>query len=157
MTRIFELCQTADVEFKTVPGLGEVIEERGLAGQIREVAVEDLLGRTPVHLEEGSIRSTLEGKVVLVTGAAGSIGFELCRQIARFHPPESSDSRLRNPPCSKSIAKCVSPFHYVPFYPEIGSIQNRDRLNEIFRQLQAGCGLSCRGLQTCSADGDARF
>src|SRR5208282_3167267 len=86
MTRILELCHASGVEFKTVPGLGEMIEGRGLAGQIREVAFDDLLGRTPVHLEEESIRSTLESKVVLVTGAAGSIGFELCRQIARFHP-----------------------------------------------------------------------
>ena len=86
MTRILELCHNAEVEFKTVPGLGEVMEARSLAGQIREVALEDLLGRTPVHLEEDSIRSTLQGKIVLVTGAAGSIGFELCRQIARFHP-----------------------------------------------------------------------
>ena len=86
MTRILERCHAAGVECKTVPGLGEVMEERGLAGQIRDVAVEDLLGRNPVRLEENQIRGTLEGKVVLVTGAAGSIGSELCRQIARFHP-----------------------------------------------------------------------
>ena len=73
------------VECKTIPGLDEVIGGNGLA-QIREVSVEDLLGRTPVHLEENQIRGALEGKVVLVTGAAGSIGSELCRQIARFHP-----------------------------------------------------------------------
>jgi FlaA1/EpsC-like NDP-sugar epimerase len=132
MTRILELCQVAGAEFKTVPGLGEVIEERGLAGQIREVAVEDLLGRTPVHLEEGSIRSTLEGKVVLVTGAAGSIGFELCRQIARFHPAgivglENAESAL-----FEIDREMRQSFPHVSFHPEIGSIQNRDRLNEIF-------------------------
>ena len=49
-------------------------------------AVEDLLGRTPIHLNENQIRGALEGKVVLVTGAAGSIGSELCRQIAGFRP-----------------------------------------------------------------------
>ena len=136
MTRILELCQAAEVEFKTVPGLGEVIEERGLAGQIREVAVEDLLGRIPVHLEENSIRSTLEGKVVLVTGAAGSIGFELCRQIARFRPAGIVGFEIAESPLFAIDQEMRQVFPLVPFYPEIGSIQNRDRLNEIFRNYK---------------------
>jgi len=136
MTRILELCQAAEVEFKTVPGLGEVIEERGLAGQIREVAVEDLLGRTPVHLEEDSIRSTLEGKVVLVTGAAGSIGFELCRQIARFRPAGIIGFEIAESSLFEIDREMRQAFPLVPFYPEIGSVQNRDRLNEIFRNYK---------------------
>ena len=63
-----------------------MIDENGLARQIRDVAVEDLLGRTPVHLEQDRISAKLRGRVVLVTGAAGSIGSEMCRQIARFEP-----------------------------------------------------------------------
>jgi len=133
MMRILEACQTTGVEFKTVPGLEEVIEGRGLAGQIREVAVEDLLGRTPVHLEEDSIRSTLEGKVVLVTGAAGSIGFELCRQIARFHPAGIVGFEIAESALFEIDREMHQSFPQVPFYPEIGSIQNRDRLNEIFQ------------------------
>jgi FlaA1/EpsC-like NDP-sugar epimerase len=136
MTRILELCRTADVEFKTVPGLGEVIEERGLASQIREVAVEDLLGRTPVHLEEDSIKSTLEGKVVLVTGAAGSIGFELCRQIARFRPARIIGVEIAESSLFEIDREMRQAFPYVPFHPEIGSIQNRDRMNEIFRSYK---------------------
>lgn len=54
MTRILGLCHAADVECKTIPGLGDVIEDARLAGQIRDIAVEDLLGRTPVHLQEGA-------------------------------------------------------------------------------------------------------
>ena len=136
MTRILELCQTTGVEFKTVPGLGEVIEGRGLAGQIREVAVEDLLGRTPVHLEESSIRSTLEGKIVLVTGAAGSIGFELCRQSARFHPAGIVGFELAASALFEIDREMRHTFPHVPFHPEIGSIQNRDRLNEVFRHYK---------------------
>lgn len=132
MTRILELCRVTDVEFKTVPGLDEVIEGRGLAGQIREVAVEDLLGRTPVHLEEDSIRGTLEGKVVLVTGAAGSIGFELCRQIARFRPAGIVGFEIAESSLFEIDREMRQAFPLVPFYPEIGSIQNRDRLNEVF-------------------------
>ena len=62
MTRILRVCQEAGVAYKTVPGLGEIIEGNGLATQIRDVAVEDLLGRNPVRLEDNQIRSTLEGK-----------------------------------------------------------------------------------------------
>ncbi|MGH9561383.1 MAG: hypothetical protein ACRD3S_08005, partial [Terracidiphilus sp.] len=76
MTRILELCHAAGVSCKTVPGLADIIDGISLAGQVRDVALEDLLGRAPVHLEEQQIRSTIEGRTVLVTGAAGSIGSE---------------------------------------------------------------------------------
>jgi FlaA1/EpsC-like NDP-sugar epimerase len=114
--------------------LDEVIAERGLAGQIREVAVEDLLGRKPVRLEANQIRSTLEGRVVLVTGAAGSIGSELCRQIARFHPAGIVGFEIGESPLFEIDREMHLAFPETPFYPEIGSIQNRARLDEVFRQ-----------------------
>ena len=134
MTRILERCHAAGVECKTVPGLGEVIQERELAGQIRKVAVEDLLGRNSVRLEENQMCSTLEGKVVLVTGAAGSIGSELCRQIARFHPAGIVGFEIAESPLFEIDREMRQAFRETPFYPEIGSIQNRTRLNEVMRQ-----------------------
>jgi FlaA1/EpsC-like NDP-sugar epimerase len=134
MSRILERCHAAGVECKTIPGLGEVIEERGLVGQIREVAVEDLLGRNPVRLEEDPIRGTLEGKVVLVTGAAGSIGSELCRQIARFNPAEIVGFEIAESPLFEIDRDMHKAFPAIPFYPEIGSIQNRTRLDEVLRR-----------------------
>ena len=136
MTRILEQCHAAGLEFKTVPGLGEMIEERGLAGQIREVAVEDLLGRKPVRLEEGSIRNTLQGKVVLVTGAAGSIGFELCRQIAHFNPAGIVGFEIAESALFEIDREMRQFFPQVPFYPEIGSIQDLDRLHEVFQRFR---------------------
>jgi FlaA1/EpsC-like NDP-sugar epimerase len=136
MIRILKLSHAAGVECKTVPGLAEVIEERGLAGQIREVAVEDLLGRTPVRLEEDQIRGTLEGKVVLVTGAAGSIGSELCRQIARFHPAGIVGFEIAESPLFEIDREMRQAFPMVPFYPEIGSIQNRARIDDVLRQYR---------------------
>ena len=136
MIRILKLSHAAGVECKTVPGLAEVIEERGLAGQIREVAVEDLLGRTPVRLEEDQIRGTLEDKVVLVTGAAGSIGSELCRQIARFRPAGIVGFEIAESPLFEIDREMRQAFPTVPFYPEIGSIQNRARLDEVLRQYR---------------------
>jgi FlaA1/EpsC-like NDP-sugar epimerase len=133
MTRILKLCNGLGAEVRTVPGLGEVIEERGLVGQIREVAVEDLLGRTPVLLEESQIRAALHGKVVLVTGAAGSIGSELCRQIARFHPAGLVGFEIAESPLFDIDREMRRTFPQVPFYPEIGSIQNRARLDDVLR------------------------
>jgi FlaA1/EpsC-like NDP-sugar epimerase len=131
MTRILELCHAAGVDCMTVPGLGEMIENHGLVSQVREVAVEDLLGRTPIRLEEDQIRGTLEGKIVLVTGAAGSIGSELCRQIARFQPAGIVGFDIAESPLFEIDQEMRRTFPHVPFYPEIGSIQNRSRLDEV--------------------------
>jgi FlaA1/EpsC-like NDP-sugar epimerase len=134
MTRILERCHAAGVECKTIPGLCEVIEERGLARQIRDVAVEDLLGRNPIRLEEHQIRGTLQGKVVLVTGAAGSIGSELCRQIARFRPAGIVGFEIAESPLFEIDREMRQAFPQTPFYPEIGNVQNRTRLDEVLRQ-----------------------
>jgi FlaA1/EpsC-like NDP-sugar epimerase len=135
MTRILGLCHAAEVECKTIPGLGDIIEG-GLAGQIRDVAVEDLLGRTPVRLQESSIRGTIGGKIILVTGAAGSIGSELCRQIARFHPAGIVGFEIAESPLFEIEGEMRQAFPAVPFYPEIGSIQNRARLDDVFRKYR---------------------
>jgi FlaA1/EpsC-like NDP-sugar epimerase len=116
--------------------LAEIIGERGLAGQIREVAVEDLLGRNPVHLEESLIRTTLEGKVVLITGVAGSIGSELCRQIARFHPTEIIGFEIAESPLFEIDREMRQKFPQIPFHPEIGNIQNRARVDEVLSQYR---------------------
>lgn len=134
MTRILERCHACGVECKTVPGLGDVIEEGGLVGQIRDVAVEDLLGRNPVRLEESQIRAGLEGKVVMVTGAAGSIGSELCRQIARFNPAGIVGFEIAESPLFEIDREMRQKFPNTPFHAEIGSIQNRARLDEVLRQ-----------------------
>ena len=131
MTRILDLCRQAGVECKTVPGLAEMIEQNGLAGQIREVSVDDLLGRVPVQLEEKQIRGALEGKVVLITGAAGSIGSELCRQIARFGPAKIVGFEIAESPLFEIDREMRQAFPDVPFFPEIGSIQNRARIDEV--------------------------
>jgi len=134
MTAILKHCQEAGVSYKTVPGLAEVIEGNGLAAQIRDVAVEDLLGRNPIHLEEDQIRGTLQGEMVLVTGAAGSIGSELCRQIARFQPAGIVGFEVAESPLFEIDREMRQAFPQVPFYPEIGSIQNRARLDEVLGQ-----------------------
>ena len=84
MQRIVGLCEDTGLDFRTVPRLEDVIAGRAGLNQLKEVAIEDLLGRDPVQLDWTAIRTGLAGRRVLVTGGGGSIGAELCRQIARL-------------------------------------------------------------------------
>lgn len=84
--RIVDVCRDAEVETRILPGLFELINGKVSVNQLREVSLEDLLGRDPVQLDDAAIAGYLEGKTVLVTGAGGSIGSELCRQIMRYQP-----------------------------------------------------------------------
>ncbi|HKQ05044.1 MAG TPA: nucleoside-diphosphate sugar epimerase/dehydratase [Blastocatellia bacterium] len=84
--RIVELCERIPVRVRIIPALHEILQGRVEVSRIRDVQIEDLLGRDPVHLDEAETRQFLAGKVVLVTGAGGSIGAELARQIAAFAP-----------------------------------------------------------------------
>jgi len=83
MRRIVAACEGTGLPFRTVPRLDDLLEGRSLPGELKEVAIEDLLGRQPVMPDWKAIRGWLGGRSVLVTGAGGSIGAELCRQCAR--------------------------------------------------------------------------
>jgi FlaA1/EpsC-like NDP-sugar epimerase len=123
-----------EVETKILPGLFELINGRVSVSQLREVSLEDLLGRKPVQLDTASIASYLENKCVLVTGAGGSIGSELCRQIIRYQPQTllllgkgensifSIDQELRSRP---------EPAEVIPI---IADIRDKNRLEKIFAQ-----------------------
>lgn len=83
MRRVLEACERTGLPFRTVPRLDDLLEGRSLPGELKEVAIEDLLGRKPVTPDWKAIRGWLGGRGVLVTGAGGSIGSELCRQCAK--------------------------------------------------------------------------
>lgn len=131
MTRILRRCQEAGVSYKTVPGLGEIIKTYNLSKQIRDVAVEDLLGRNPARLDENEISGKLEGSVILVTGAGGSIGSELCRQIARFRPKTIVGYEISENALFHLDLEMSEHFPGVRFHPEIGSVQKPERLAEV--------------------------
>ena len=81
-----ELCQAAELRVMTVPAYADIVSGKVSVSQLREVELDDLLGRDPVQLDEGLLTGFLRGKVILITGAGGSIGAELCRQVTRFEP-----------------------------------------------------------------------
>ena len=86
MRRIIDACKKSMVPFKTLPGLGELITGKVSIKALRDVSYDDILGRGQVKLDLETIQDYIKGKCVMVTGAGGSIGSELCRQIVRFVP-----------------------------------------------------------------------
>jgi FlaA1/EpsC-like NDP-sugar epimerase len=134
MVRILKLATEAKVEYKMVPSLGELVQGTELGTQIREVAVEDLLGRKPVHLDLDRIRERIQGRVVMVTGAAGSIGSEICRQIAPFRPLAIVGFDAAETPLFHIDREMASCFPGIAFHPEIGSITNRGTLKRVMQR-----------------------
>jgi FlaA1/EpsC-like NDP-sugar epimerase len=135
MVRILKLATDAKVEYKMVPSLGELVQGTELGKQIREVAVEDLLDRKLVHLDLDRIRERIQGRVVMVTGAAGSIGSEICRQIAPFRPLAIVGFDEAETPLFHIDKEMVKRFPYVTFYPEIGSINSRGTLKRVMQHF----------------------
>lgn len=131
MTNIIQACQAAAVKCRTIPSLAEIMESQALIRQIRDVAVDDLLGRVPVELDTQAISAKIEGRVIMITGAAGSIGSELCRQVARFRPRAIVAYEIAETPLFEIERELRSRFPDVRFFAEVGSIQNRRRLREV--------------------------
>ena len=86
MQSLVNICENAGTEFKTVPRLEDLISGQVTVSSIQEVSIEDLLGREKVELDRAMMQAGLSGKVIMVTGGGGSIGTELCRQVAGFAP-----------------------------------------------------------------------
>ena len=86
MQNLVTICENAGTEFKTVPRLEDLISGQVTVNSIQEVSIEDLLGREKIELDRALMQAGLSGKVIMVTGAGGSIGTELCRQVAGFVP-----------------------------------------------------------------------
>jgi FlaA1/EpsC-like NDP-sugar epimerase len=132
MGRMVAHCQAAGVVFRTVPAISELAADRGAVSQIRDVAVEDVLGRGSVVLDQSRISQKLHHRVALVTGAAGSIGSELCRQVARFEPTELVALDISETGLFQLEREMREKAPNLRFHVEIGSIQNRQRLRDIF-------------------------
>jgi FlaA1/EpsC-like NDP-sugar epimerase len=132
MRRIVGLCRPSGVTLRTLPGLDSLIDGSVTISQLAEVKIEDLLGRDPVELDTASIESFLVDRVVLVTGAGGSIGSELCHQIARFRPRrvvlvEQAENSLFE------VQRALLPaFPDVVFVPYIADVCDTKRLDRIF-------------------------
>jgi FlaA1/EpsC-like NDP-sugar epimerase len=132
MRRIVDLCRPTGVTLRTVPGLDGLIDGTVTVSQLAEVKIEDLLGREPVKLDTAAVDGFVEQRVVLVTGAGGSIGSELCHQIARFAPKrlilvEQAENNL-----FEVHRALVAAFPNVEVVPYIADVCDTKRLAAVF-------------------------
>lgn len=132
MRRVVERCEHADVPFRTLPKLQDLVSGQVGTNELREVQIDDLLGREPVSLDWVSIEHGLRGKRILVTGGGGSIGSELCRQLARLDPSvlillERSEFNLYN-----IELEFKREFPDVNFLGILGDVADRQTVTHVF-------------------------
>ena len=132
MRRIVAYCKAAGARFKTIPGLDRLVDGRVTVNQLRNVAIEDLLGRDPVHLDMEALSEEMEGHVVMVSGAGGSIGSEICRQVCRFRPAalllvERAENNLFH-----VHRELLDRFPGLPLHPLVADIGDPARMEELF-------------------------
>ena len=136
ISQVVEKCQATGLPYKTLPGMGEIIDDKVSIRSIREVSYQDLLGRPPVRLETDRIQGIVRGRTILITGAGGTIGSELCRQILRFEPGllvfmDSSEENLYR------IEMDVLYEHgFNKYVTVLGKVQDRELLESLFQQYR---------------------
>jgi FlaA1/EpsC-like NDP-sugar epimerase len=135
LRRIVSHCEKAKVRVKIVPGIGDIIDGKISVSQIKDVDIEDLLGREPVLLDEQSISKYLTGKKILITGAAGSIGSEICRQVAKFNPAKIILFESAETPLFHLENELRSKFPALPVVPVIGDVRNTYRIEAAFAEF----------------------
>ncbi|MBN1612982.1 MAG: polysaccharide biosynthesis protein, partial [Deltaproteobacteria bacterium] len=132
MRRIVALCEKTGKRYRTMPGLGELIDGKVSVGKLREVKLEDLLGRDEIHLDREVIRRFLEGKRILVTGAGGSIGSELVRQICRFQPRELALLEFSEYNLFRTEMRCRQDFPDVAVRSFLRDIRDTEGVRRVF-------------------------
>ena len=134
MRSIVEKCKASGLPFKTIPGIGELINGRVTIGSIREFEYRDLLGREAVKLDIEKIDSYLENQIVMVTGAGGSIGSELCRQICRFRPHTMLLFERAESPLYEIELELKQNYPGINTLPILGDIRDKDQLEITFKE-----------------------
>jgi FlaA1/EpsC-like NDP-sugar epimerase len=133
---IVECCRETKIMVKTLPGVGELIDCTVSLAQAREVDLNDLLGRSPVRLDTEDIKIFLQGKRILITGAAGSIGSEICRQVARFKPAEMVLFDNAETPLFFIEKELKEHFRDQRINAIIGDVRNQRRVEGVFADFQ---------------------
>ena len=134
--RLIEYCQNAEVKVLVAPTIDEVIDGKIMKSSIREVKIEDLLGRDEIKISMDEIVANFSGKTVMVTGAAGSIGSELCRQLASFGPKKLVLFDNGETPMHNLRLELEERYKDLDFVPVIGDVRQEPRLDYVFRKYR---------------------
>lgn len=133
--RALDLAAATGLPVVTVPTAAELREGQAVA-QVRDIEPDDLLGRAPVQLDEGGISECLSGKVVLITGAGGSIGSELCRQVARYGPLKLVLYELSEFALYRIEQELGELFPHIPLVRLVGDVRDPEHLAATFARLR---------------------
>ena len=133
---IVDLCLSHNTKVLNVPPVTNWINGQLSFRQIRKIQIEELLEREPIRLDEDNISKQLNGKTVLVTGAAGSIGSEIVRQIARFNPGMLILLDQAESPLYELEMECLEQFPQVKSEVVMGDVRNRQRMENVFRTFR---------------------
>lgn len=134
--RITQACADAGLNVLTVPSLEDLVAGRVSVSSLRRIELDDLLGRDPVQLDESGLHKLLTGQVVMVTGAGGSIGAELCRQIARFAPAKLVLFEQSELALYAMEQELPQRFAGLPIAPVIGDVKNAVWVNQVMAEHQ---------------------
>jgi FlaA1/EpsC-like NDP-sugar epimerase len=136
MRRIVAACEKTGKRFRTIPSIGELIDGRVSVKTVRDVTLQDLLGRKEVKLNIDEISSCLHGKRVLITGAGGSIGSELVRQVSRFHPGALALVEISEFNLFRIEMECRQRFAYIKTSGFLVDIRDQESLNQVFKKFR---------------------
>ena len=133
---ILNICQETGVKIRVLPSVADIIKNKSLLQNLRDVEIEDLLGREPITLANENIGELIKGKSILVTGGGGSIGSELCRQIAKFNPSrliifDIYENNLYNIEMELKQNHYDEKFEIVAI---VGSVRDKKRLEQVFKK-----------------------
>lgn len=129
--QIVEICQRTDCKLKILPGLYEIINGDASVSKLRDVEVEDLLGRDPVKLDNTAVSAYIKDKVVLITGAGGSIGSEICRQVAKMQPKKMLLLGKGENSIYEIHQELLNSYPELKKVPIIADVRDRERINGI--------------------------
>ncbi len=136
MREMIEACRRAHLDFKSLPPLREIIHGQVNLSQVRNIKVEDLLGRTPVRLDNNAMARFLHDKRVLVTGGGGSIGAEICRQVLEFAPAELVIVERAENRLYEVMLELQSRDESSHLIPHVADINDPGRMDQIFSEQQ---------------------
>ena len=134
MRSIIQRCQATKLRFRTIPAMSDLIDGKVTISQIRDVDINDLLGREPVTLDTEAIGQFLTGRVVLVTGAGGSIGSEMCRQVLRFAPARIVAIEQAENPLFHVEEEIKQLFSGTPWVSYICDVCDTERVRDVFQR-----------------------
>ena len=134
--QVTDVCRLKGVPFRTMPGIYELIGGRVNVSRLREVEITDLLRREPAHIDNQLVGTSLSGKSVLVTGAGGSIGLELCRQVARWEPAALAMLGHGENSIFEALVEMEEDFSGLKLNPVIADIRDLDRIRNVFEKYR---------------------